>query len=1094
MAWNLGQVHGERETRFGGPVNAFSEAAHAAKSLGKLAKAFKQGDMPPRADCPKTRGDDLLPMDLAAVQEFLEGEPVDEVEATLLVVVGLNYLWLGGRDSERYRPEGHQLTKAQRQAVVHLAERVRDLGKVDKLCPDMMAGRAQLVEAKFDYGGEPIVSLEELKADQVIPVWPAVGEAAVQPVTSYLPEGLRESIENPERCLLPEEDWPRRPPKSLVRASQEEWDTIVKAAAARGLMVPVEDQDVFRDHNGIKVLNGAAGVKKLKKIGGETRSMQRFISNFIPINAYQKHLEGGDKHLPYLGQLTLLNQDENDVWVIDSEDFVSCFNLWRLPERWYGYTCFGKTVDAKIFGGVPGKQVFPAMAVVPMGWINAVSVIQAVVRTLVFSESDIPEDSEISKLKKLPETDDLSVIYLDSFDELRCLDRQCAEVLQGVASPRHKRFLKVCQDKGLPLNEGKRLVAATRGTLQGGELQGEEGWYKLAGDKQVNLVGLGSCLLGLGSWREFDVRHFFGKAVFGMCFRRVLLSVLQDGFHFLADVLRAKKPLAPTPGAMDEVIMTMAFTALMGTSLKCELEKFIYCSDASPSGGGVAVSSQFMDEPWTENHEGRECWVCQGPMDPGFEFGCPALCQVALCSLGCLMKHREGRCSTRRVCKRRHFELPRFGERFAGKQARLTEAVAMAGTIDVQEPYDWHWGHDFFTQEGKDHLEALMLDPLLAAEHWAPCCKLFSKARGRPIHLEDGTVVAGPQPVRDHRHLMGFQNVPVSMKVRLRHSNQMALKSLKALGDAPQSNLYESLEHPYNSWLWEFTLAKKLVEAGYFQSTGSHCCYGGEREKWFEFRNNIPGVHRNICRDCPGHQNLKPYRVTRDEEGNLSYDTAAEEQYPWALCRAYAKGLKEQLLEDGHFGRIYHKHRVKWYSEELKQSTDRLAEPQVNRAAAEELARWEVTLKRGEEEIHLRQLLTMASYRGTDIRAYVTVDDDESPRHEIPYPALCWRWKTLMAFAWDREAHINELELATVVALVKHCGRSSAHFRKRWMLIVDSMVTRGALAKGRSPSRRLNRLLRRSAASLLATDSYVYPLWTISRWNFSDGASRRFEK
>ena len=35
----------------------------------------------------------------SSLKEFLEGEPVDEVEATLLVVLGLNYLWLGGRDS-----------------------------------------------------------------------------------------------------------------------------------------------------------------------------------------------------------------------------------------------------------------------------------------------------------------------------------------------------------------------------------------------------------------------------------------------------------------------------------------------------------------------------------------------------------------------------------------------------------------------------------------------------------------------------------------------------------------------------------------------------------------------------------------------------------------------------------------------------------------------------------------------------------------------------------------------------------------------------------------------------------------------------------
>ena len=84
-------------------------------------------------------------------------------------------------------------------------------------------------------------------------------------------------------------------------------------------MVGVEEDEIFRDHNGEKALNGAAGVKKQKKVGGETRMMQRFISNFIPINAYQKHLAVGDRHLPYLGHFTLLGQDGDEVWITDSE-------------------------------------------------------------------------------------------------------------------------------------------------------------------------------------------------------------------------------------------------------------------------------------------------------------------------------------------------------------------------------------------------------------------------------------------------------------------------------------------------------------------------------------------------------------------------------------------------------------------------------------------------------------------------------------------------------------------------------------------------------------------------------------------------------
>ena len=102
-----------------------------------------------------------------------------------------------------------------------------------------------------------------------------------------------------------------------------------------------------------------------------------------------------------------------------------------------------------------------------------------------------------------------------------------------------------CAGARVSLNEGKRIIAATRGTLQGGELQGDLGWYKLAGDKQVNLVGRAGCLLGLGTWREFDLRHFVGKAVFGMCFRRPLLSIFQDSFHLLSDMMAAQQALPP---------------------------------------------------------------------------------------------------------------------------------------------------------------------------------------------------------------------------------------------------------------------------------------------------------------------------------------------------------------------------------------------------------------------------------------------------------------------------------------------------------------------------------------------------------------------
>eukprot|EP00438_Fugacium_kawagutii_P019189 Skav219378 [mRNA] locus=scaffold76:715800:719114:- [translate_table: standard] len=1066
--------------------------------LGRLAKALTADDVPSGESLPDTRGDDLLPLDLDGVMDCLgPNSDADEARAVLLLALSLNYLWLGGRDSKLCRRRRGKLTKVQEMAVQHLAERVRDLATVKARCCSFDEGRAQLTEARFDYAGEPVMALEELKADLVIPIWPKVGEAAVQPVEPYLPPEMVDQIRNPTLSLLPVSDWPRVPPKSRVMATQSEWDAIVAAGSARGLMVGVAPEEVFCDVQGNKVVNGAAAVKKTKKIGGVERQMQRFISNFIPINAYQCHIKGGDRHLPYLGQLTLLEQEDDEVWLVDSEDFTSCYNLFRLPSTWHRYMCFEKTVDASLFGGPKGKQVHPAMAVVPMGWLNAVSVVQAVVRTLVFEESEVPEDSEISKLKALPQLDDLSVIYLDSFDELRRLDRQCAEALQGTMSERHKRFLNMCREKGLPLNEGKRLVSAYRGTLQGGELQGDLGWYKLAGDKQVNLVALGSTLLAIDRWKEFDLRHYIGKAVFGMCFRRPLLSIFQDSFSFVTKIATEGRALAPPPPALDEVILVMACTPMMGSSLGAQLCSEMTCSDASPSGGGVAVAERFFREPMTKLHEGNECWVCNKNLNPDFVLACPARCGVSLCGLECVIAHRSGKdCSTSRACIRGDWELPRFGERFAGKRALLTEAVAAEGGIDVQPPFDWYLGHDFFSAEGKAFLEEQLADPLLEAEHWAPCCKLFSKARGRPIHLPDGRVLAGPQPVRDHRNVMGFKHLSTGMKVRLRHSNAMATKSLKRAEQSRQDGRPRivSVEHPKNSWMWEFTLAKELLEMGFIRSHGSHCCFGGPREKWFEFRHNCESLRPWLEKECPGHEGLLPYTVVEDEDGQLIYDTAQETEYPWLLCKAYAHGLKDELEWDKTLGDFYDEARLRWLMDELALSTERLGRPEVCGAAAVSISFLERGMKQGEERAHLRQMLARTSYRGTEMRAYVSLGDEAEDQHEVPYPAHRWHWKTILSFPWDRESHINELEMCAVLSATKHRCRASKKFHQRWFLIVDSMVTRGALAKGRSPSRRLNRLLRKQAALSLAQNSYLIPLWTISRWNFSDEASRRFEK
>lgn len=101
------------------------------------------------------------------------------------------------------------------------------------------------------------------------------------------------------------------------------------AAHEKGMMLPVKEDEVFRDHSGTPVVSGAGGVGKWKQVGGEMKQLQRFISVLVPSNAYQKHMEGDDQHLPYLGQLSVLGLEEHEQFLVDSEDLTSCFHLFR---------------------------------------------------------------------------------------------------------------------------------------------------------------------------------------------------------------------------------------------------------------------------------------------------------------------------------------------------------------------------------------------------------------------------------------------------------------------------------------------------------------------------------------------------------------------------------------------------------------------------------------------------------------------------------------------------------------------------------------------------------------------------------------------
>ena len=319
----------------------------------KVLQAFDQKGSASQATWPFSRGADLFPIRTSNLAAALPQANSDVVQATKGVLDVLNFLYLGGAPA----PCQTQHSRAQRAAIERICCAVARLDARDLTCPTWEVLQESLGAAKFVYAGGPVHPMEELQAAKVIPAWPSPGEAAVQEAVNFVGDSMKEKLLNPHMTLRPRAEWPARPPKSRVRASDEEWEAICKAAAARGLMRGVREDELFKDHRGVPVLNGAGAVKKVKSTPEGPKQVQRFISNLIPSNAYMEHIEGDDKFLPYLGQLTLLSLGPEEELVIDSEDFTSCFNLFRLRECWAGFLAFDKQVDAAIFGDAGGACV-----------------------------------------------------------------------------------------------------------------------------------------------------------------------------------------------------------------------------------------------------------------------------------------------------------------------------------------------------------------------------------------------------------------------------------------------------------------------------------------------------------------------------------------------------------------------------------------------------------------------------------------------------------------------------------------------------------------------------------------------------------------
>ena len=1004
--------------------------------LGSFARTFANPTQPlPSAELTHDRRGDLLPIHPGSVKVGTLGVTQESLKWIQAILICLDFNYCCGWSKPVCVPMKRELSENQRKAIQQLVKTVKRNVVTTVKIPPLSELKRSLLSKRFDYSGNPVEHMQELEALKVIAAWPQPGCAAVKDITELLDPDLLTKIGDPSDWWLPLDKRPTKRTRSKVRASEDTWFLICQAAHKRGMMRPVRDEDLFKDVDGHYVVNGAGGVSKKKMVGGIEVELQRFISILVPTNEHSIPLPGDQDTLPYVGQLTGIVLEEDKDLYIHSEDFTSAFNLFRVPESWSPHFAFGKKVKASAFGGSPDAWVRPAMAVVPMGWHSAVTLVQAAVRHIVFNLARVPRMTSVEKGKPLPEAgdgDSLTVVYLDNYDELKVMRKLCPddESEEAAQSEGQKNFNKVCDQLGLQRNLGKQLVRAFSGAIQGGDLDGKSGVIKVAQDKLLNFLGISMALLLSPVWKEFPLRHWTGKAAFMAAFKRPLFAILQEIFETIQ--LTTSGDVTPSKDVMDEVMVMATLSVVAETSLRATVSPVISCTDASPTGGGSGVATKFKDKVGeVEELEeiGLTCGECATAWSEREElrkYPCPRACGKAFCTLKCLRKHEES-------CNRKVFYAPRFGERFCGSNCPLTKAVALAG-IAVQTPLDRNYKEapwEFFTDDGKTVLEESENQADLAASHWAPNCRTFSRARGRPMKVKGKGKgkgkVAGPRAVRSNEYPWGFQKLQHDDSVKVRQDNKMAMRSLKGLREGAKAGRFVSLEHPWGSILWETKEAKEIMsDPQFWVSEYSHCCFGGERTKWTRLVHNCGALHEALHRPhCPGHPGLKPYEVHWDEQDGYHFDTSEEAEYPWSFCVTYANALRSSLLKTipGPVGNGESSSLAIIYSQ-VRGATRGFQDEKFVREICQGVFQILLTMKQGQEAEHLKFLMRQVGLQGTDVRLNVPTEEVEKKETLVPYPAFRWLWKAVLSYKWSEPQHINILEATALLTEFRRRLRS----------------------------------------------------------------------
>ena len=293
-------------------------------------------------------------------------------------------------------------------------------------------------------------------------------------------------------------------------------------------------------------------------------------------------------------------------------------------------------------------------------------------------------------------------------------------------------------------------------------------------------------------------------------------------------------------------------------------------------------------------------------------------------------------------------------------------------------------------------------------------------------------------PLRSGEHIWGLPYLDSGSQAKLDEGNLLCLVAVEVARLCLRLAIPFTLENPAGSFIWSFPpLLEVLEKEEIWRVEMDYCMYGEMWKKPTAFITSVKEM-TSLSRRCTGSfwscgRTKEPHQELRGRAPCGLRWTQLACAYPLELCKSYAEIV--QRLEPS------------W---ESMPSGARLR------------------LRGGRTQIV------------------------KSAGPTIPLDAswLNRKWHVLFAGRWSHHEHNNVLELRTVVATLRHLSRTSQAWGHRILIFTDSLVSLGALQKGRSSAKDLLHLCRIGAITQMVCRIRGYYRWVPSELNLADGPSR----